>query len=215
MNYRSVLLLLSLFVAVVSSQSACDSAGDALLADPTCYNAFLNIRQALNNNTTVQEDLYEYCRPSCRNIVTAAATCSGNNDMLQFLGVNRIICSINENSVSCLDYIRSPETISLRDTLESSGACEDELSAGGNSTACSRACQEALQAIIIEYGCCIAEFYEYFSQYNVDALEGIRNLQCPVDFSRAGTCVQIGGANGLKAFGSVLLFAVMIVFAAF
>ena len=80
---------------------------------------------------------------------------------------------------------------------------------------CSPACQTAFQNFIVEGGCCVAELFELASQDADDELNNLL-LQCPIDLSRGGSCVEIGGgANGLKAIGSVLLFAVIIALAGF
>ena len=47
------LLLLTYFVAVVNCQSECDRAEDAVINNEPCFNAFLGISAAFDDNTTI------------------------------------------------------------------------------------------------------------------------------------------------------------------
>ena len=203
-------ILLSLLVAVVTSQD-CANIEATIAANPTCALAFANVLTAIANNGSISSaDLNVYCLSTCRNLVNQAALCSGDSDAETFPAFNRFICSTDRGE-SCYNFFVS-EFDALQDAFEASGVCPDDIPDG---QMCSSACQTAFQNFIAQNGCCIAELFELVTQ---DVNEEINDLlaQCPVDLSRGGTCVEIGGgATGLKALGSVLFFAVIIALARF
>ena len=208
MYCRSVLLqlLLTLFITIVTSQTACDNAQAALRSNQACFSAFVNIGNAIGNNATISlEDLNAYCIPECRGLANGLEACDDDPDDTPAEDINRFICT-TDDGMSCFDFIRSSTFTNLSSAVEGSGACEDDIIDG---QMCSPGCQTAFQNFIIEGGCCIAEVFEFASQFADDSLDELL-AQCPVDLSQGGTCTEIGGANGLKAFGSVLLFAVVI-----
>ena len=205
MYYSSVLLLLSLFVAVVTSQTAeCIAAQSALIANAACYSAFNDIGNAISADRNVSMlDLNVYCVPDCRNLVNRLITCDGDPDSATGVRFNEYLCNVDSNGVSCYDFIRSPRFETLGNSVDA--MCPD-IPAGQT---CSSTCQTAFQNFVVDGGCCIQELFEFASQ---DADDDLNDLlaRCPVDLSRGGTCTEIGGANGLKAFGSVLFIAVII-----
>lgn len=76
-----VLLPLTLFAAVVTSQSssqACINAQNALAADEACLNSILQLVYYTNglNVTLTREDLDTYCSSTCRELnLQASANC--------------------------------------------------------------------------------------------------------------------------------------------
>ena len=206
MYYSSVLLLLSLFVAAVTSQTAeCNAAQAALVANTDCYNVYTDIAFAINNDRTVSMlDLNVYCVPDCRNLVNRLITCDGDPESEAGVRFNEYLCNVDSDGVSCYDFIRSPRFDTLANSVDA--VCPN-IPAGQT---CSSTCQTAFQNFVVDGGCCIQELFEFASQ---DADDELNNLlaQCPVDLSRGGTCTEIGGgATGLKAVGSVLFLAVII-----
>ena len=208
-------LLLTIFVAVVTCQSECDEAGLALAANADCLGAFLIIAEAVGSNGTIligSSELNSYCQPSCRDLAGAVFTCDETEpDDASVDSINQLICS-TDNGISCFDRIRSPSFTDLTNTFEASGVCDDIP----DGQMCSSACQMALQELIVQGGCCLAATFDIAGQ--IDEGEELMQLmqQCPVDFSQAGTCVEIGGGGAInKAFLSVLLFGVISALALF
>ena len=267
MYCRSVVVLLSLFAAVVTSQDnqACTDAQNALLANQPCFNALSGVRNAIdvNSNITLGDggvDLNVYCAADCRNLVNQQAmACDVGDDSIgaaAFLGLTQFICTTDtDNNVNCLDFIDSPQFEALNNDFTESGVCPDEIPAG---QMCSSACQTALQNFVIDSGCCINMLLGALRLDPDAMINGLLLSQCPVDISQDhGTCIEIGagetgagetgageteagetgagetgagetgagetgagetgagetgtggGATGLKAFGGVLLFAVI------
>ena len=210
MYYRSVLFLLSLFVAAVTSQTsqACIDAATALAANQPCVSAFSDIGDAIDRNTSISvEDLNVYCVPGCRNLVNRVLTCSA--DSTTAISLNQFICSVDSDGMSCYDFLFSARYATLNNDIET--VCPDDIPDG---QMCSSACQTAFQNYVINGGCCVAEIFEFAAQFADEELDELI-AQCPIDLSRGGTCTEIGGATGLKAFASVLLFAVTFAVAVF
>ena len=217
MYCRSVLVLLSLLAATVTSQDtpACNDARNALRANWPCYNAFSGVVNAADQNTSVGAavDLNVYCAADCRNLVNRAlVNCDDDDDpdgAAGFGSLTRFICTTYANNVSCYDFINSPQREALIDAFETSGVCPD-VPAG---QMCSSACQTAFQNLLTDGGCCIIALLDIASQApGGDEFDEYELLaQCPVDLSGGDTCTEIGGgATGLKAFGSILLFAIIV-----
>ena len=216
MHCQSVFVLLSLFVAVVSSQNvqACIDAQNALNANQSCFNAFSGVVNGLTGNTTlgVSVDLNVYCAADCRDLVNRMATaCDDGDDPVGaagFMSLTRLVCTIDADNTSCFDFLNSPEFEALGNAVETSGVCPDEIPPGQT---CPSACQAAFQNFVIDGGCCVNLLFDIATGFDDEELESLL-AQCPIDLSLGGTCTEIGGgATGLKAFGSVLLFAVIFV----
>ena len=213
MYCRSVLLLLSFFVVVVTSQNtsqACTDAITAVAANQPCSIAFLNIRNALSRTTIRTADLNAYCVADCRNLVNRVFTCDNDPDGAAAVSLNQFICSIDSDGMSCYDFLFSARFATLNNGLYA--MCPDDIPDG---EMCSSACQTAFQNFVIDGGCCVAELLEFARQLASDELDELL-AQCPVDLTRGGTCTEIGGGTtGLKVFGNVLLFAVIFAAAVF
>lgn len=212
MYCRSVFVLLTLFAAVVISQDtqACIDATAALAANQPCFSAFTTLGTAVSQNTSISGvNLNMYCAQSCRGLVNRILTCDGDPDSAAFVSLNEFICSVGSDGVSCYDFFLSARFRALQNELDTT--CPDNIPDG---QMCDSACQTAFQNFVIDGGCCIAELFEFVNQFAGEELEQLQ-AQCPVDLSRGGTCTEIGGgATGLKAFVSVLLFAIIIAVAA-
>ena len=198
-------LLLTLFIATAVNCQSCESARRALTSNQTCVQAFSEIRDAIDAERSInQRQLNAYCQPGCRNLVNAVITCDNDPDAELGLRSNQFICT-TENGMSCYDLISSGRFDQMANAFEASGACNEILLDG---QMCSSTCRTAFQNFVNDGGCCVAEVFEFASQFaDEDLMETLR--QCPIDLSQAGTCVEIGGgASGLKAFVSVLLLAV-------
>ena len=216
MYCRSVLLLLSFFVAVVTSQNtsqACTDAVTAVVVNHPCSIAFLNIRNALSQSgTTIRmADLNAFCVADCRNLVNRVFTCDNDPGGAAAVSLNQFICSIDSDGMRCYDFLFSARFATLHNGLDA--MCPDDIPDG---QMCSSACQTAFQNFAIDGGCCVAELLEFGRQLADDKLNKLL-AQCPVDLTRGGTCTEIGGgATGLnKAFESILLFAVIFAAAMF
>ena len=210
MYCQSVFVLLSLFAVIVTSQDtpACRDAATALAANPPCLSAFSDIGTALSLNRSISGagvNLNVYCVQSCRSLVNRLLTCDNDPDSAAGVNLNQLICTTDSDGMSCYDFFISGGFANLLNGLES--ACPDDIPDG---QMCDSTCQTAFQNSIIDGGCCVAELFEFGSQFTDQSLEE-ELAQCPVDLSRGGTCTEIGGgATGLKAFATVLLFAVII-----
>ena len=200
-------LFLMLFAAAVTCQS-CDSAGRALRSNQNCVNAFRDIRDAVQANRTIsQMELNMYCQPSCRNLVEAVLTCDNDPDGEENVRFNQFLCTA-DNGMSCYDFLASGRFNQL---LAATGACQEIILDG---QVCSSTCQTAFQNVVIDGGCCVVEVLELGAQLSdSNLMELLEN--CPIDLSRCGTCVEIGGASGLKAFMSVFLLAVALALVSF
>ena len=212
MYCRSVfVLLMSLFAAVVTSQNtpACNDAATALSANQPCFNAATALVNALSLNTSVTSgvDLNVYCVQSCISLVNPVLSACRSDDPGVIAALNQFICTADSDGMSCYDFLFSARFAALQNDLERT--CSDD--APGEQT-CSSACQTTFQNSIIDGGCCVAELLEYSSQIRIaDMREESVLARCRVDLSRGGTCTEIGGgATGLKAFGTVLMFAIII-----
>ena len=204
MYFISFGLLLTLFVAAVNCQS-CDSASRALSSNRDCLIAYNDVIDAISTNRYIsQMELNMYCQPSCRNLVNAVLTCDNDPDGEDNVRFNQFLCT-TDNGTSCYDFAASGRFNQLLAVAEASGACEDDIPDGQT---CSSACQAEFQNLIIDGGCCFAEVLEFGAAQSDDTSLMEILEQCPADLSRGGTCVEIGGASGLKAFVSVLLLAV-------
>ena len=205
MYCRVVLLLLT---SIATSQTACDRANIALLSNEACYNAFRDVAVAVRDDdaTINLEDLNAYCTPECRGLLSAVTAVCGDDPGSTPIGaINSFICT-TDGDVSCYDFITSSPFSNFSDAVRASGDCEDDITAR---EMCSPGCQAAFQNYIIDGGCCVSESLEFAARLAGESLDELL-AYCPVDLSRGGTCTEIGGANGLKAFGSVVLFAVFI-----
>ena len=229
MHGQNILMLISLFVSAVTSQSSeCTDAVRTLEANQACNNAYNELLRFVG---FTRDSLNLYCQPSCYDLVGARIrACTGDADAVsRFYDTRSFTCAINAADVSCWNYtFFSPEYRSLFAAFMSSGTCPHTIPDGQT---CSQSCQLAFQNFVIDGGCCVGESVRLVRQYaaliNTYFPSGnISNIitHCPVDSSRAGTCTIIGGAtagdgsggaNGLKAFGSILLFTVTFAVAAF
>ena len=207
MYCRVVLLLLTSFITIVTSQTACDRANMAVSSNQACYNAFRDVVAAIRNDdaTISLEDLNAYCTPECRGLFSALTVCDDDPGSTPIGAINSFICT-TDGDVSCYDFITSSPFSNFSDAVRAPGDCEDDITAR---EMCSPGCQAAFQNYIIEGGCCVAESLEFAAQLAGESLDELLT-NCPVDLSRGGTCTEIGGANEFKAFGSVVLFAVFI-----
>ena len=205
MYCRSVFVLLSLFAAVVTSLNtpACNDATTALIANQPCFNAATALRTAFSLNTTSGVDLNVYCVQSCRSLINRVAACGGEP---RGMALNQFICTADSDGMNCYDFIFSARFAALQNDLRM--VCSD-VATGGQT--CSSACQTAFQNFVIDGECCVVELLEFGSQIADMSFEESMRAQCPVDLSRGGTCTEIGGgATGLKAFGTALMFAIII-----
>ena len=218
MYCRSVFVLLSLFVAAVTSQDtpACTDAENALEANQNCSRALIALEEAVSLNRSISAgvDLDAYCAADCRNLVNRQITaCDDEEDdgAAAFLSLTPVVCATDPDGMSCADYLylqRSRfEEVYNNFTSETSGVCPFGMPEQG----CSSACQTAIQNSVTNGGCCV----QYLLQFGSDQSSKELLARCDIDYSRGGTCVEIGseiggGTTGLKAFGSSLLFAVII-----
>ena len=214
MYCRSVLLLLSLFAAVVTSQNtqACTDAQNALAANQPCFNASSAVLNFLGVNTSIGDevDLNVYCAADCRNLANRAIIACADGDNVDavsaFASLTRLICATDADNVNCFDFLGSPQFQALTDAADMFRACPDEIPPG---QMCPSACQTAVQNFVIDGGCCTVLLFDIGSEIAGDELNILG--QCPIDLSRGGTCTEIGGgATGLKAIGNILLFAIII-----
>ena len=151
MYYSSVLLLLSLFVAVVTSQTAeCIAAQNALANNTVCLSVYSDVANAITADRNVSMlDLNVYCVPDCRNLVNRLITCDGDPDSAAGVSFNEYLCNIDSNGVSCYDFIRSSRFEALANSVDA--VCPD-IPAGQT---CSSTCQTAFQNFVIDGGCCM------------------------------------------------------------
>ena len=88
----NLLLPLTLFAALVSSQQACDDAQDALAANEECTAASLQVNLYLNgfNVVVTREELNMYCSETCRNLYLQIITdCIDDADQVSIRLDNR------------------------------------------------------------------------------------------------------------------------------
>ena len=81
-------LLLTCFATVVTSQTsqACIDANVALAANQVCLTALAQIGQSLDNNATISnEQLNNFCSPSCRTLVDLYLTDCANEVSKNFI----------------------------------------------------------------------------------------------------------------------------------
>ena len=216
MYCRIVFVLLSLFVAVAISQQntqACIDAQSAVRANQPCFNAVFGLMDALNQNTSISAgvDLNVYCSAGCRNLVNRVSIACNDGDpdgtSVSSVSFTQLVCVTDADRMSCADLIFSPRFAMIRGEFDSeaSGVCPFEMPTG---QVCPSACQTAIQNFAINGGCCVPHIFAFVGDESSNEVIA----QCDVDYSRGGTCTELigGGATGLKAFGSLLLFAIII-----
>ena len=215
MYCRIVFVLLSLFVAVAISQpntQACIDAQSAVRANQPCFNAFSGLMNAVNQSTSISSgaDLNVYCAAGCRNLVDRVNIACDDDGRYLFgnsMRFNQFVCVIFANGrQSCASLISLPQFQMIFHS-EAYRDCRFKMPTG---QVCPSACQTAIQNFATIGGCCVPHYFEY-SLLTSDVNFNTVIAQCDVDYSRRGTCIEIGGgATGLKAFGSFLLFALII-----
>ena len=79
-EYVCVLLLLTLFAAVVTSQlsQGCIDARTALLGDQVCLAAFNDVERVLIRGADINETLNNFCSSNCRALNSRLATACAN-----------------------------------------------------------------------------------------------------------------------------------------
>jgi len=88
-----VLLLLTLFTAVVFSQTpsqACLNTQEALFANRPCLNAIIQVGESISNNATLpMGDLNTFCSSTCRNLNNQVTIDCDDEVSKQFYVYNR------------------------------------------------------------------------------------------------------------------------------
>ena len=210
MYYQYVLLLLTIFAAVATSQTtqACRDAGNALGANERCVNASFAVRDLVADDIAITtQELNTYCSPDCRVLTNRVLfECSDPDSSIRDVNINEFLCAHNGNE-SCFEVIRSPRYTAATAVVRSSNACRHEDGA----QMCSPECVMQLQTLVNVGGCCVVELLEFASQLVDDDLMDIISI-CASSFPQVTPCEIIGsGANVLKAYGiHHLLFPVII-----
>ena len=167
MYCRCFFLLLTLFAAIVASQSGddaqCFEAALALAANRPCANAGEVIAESVDTNSSANtnisiEVLNAYCTPNCRALNNRVLTaCSGLT-----VDITQLYCTVH-GGVSCYDVVTA-FTDGMQDgVLEAQVACAIEGPTDAGQT-CSPGCTMAIQNFINAGGCCFVETLETVDQ---------------------------------------------------
>ena len=207
MYYLTFGLLLTIFAVAVTCQS-CESARRALASNQDCLDALRDVGGAVQANRTISLlELNLFCQPSCRNLVNAVLTCDNDPNGEERVKQNQFLCT-TDHGTSCYDFLVSARFNQL---VAAAGACVEDIRRLDGQM-CSSTCQTVFQNFVVDGGCCTVEVLK--TQLSNSSLMELLE-ECPIDLSRGGTCVEIGGAHGFKAFVSVLLLAVALALVSF
>ena len=220
MYRRCFFLLLTLFAAIVASQSdddaECSDAALALSANRPCANAVVVLAEYLETNTTINIEVLNataYCTPSCRALNNrVVAACSG----LTVVDYTQLYCTVYEG-VSCYDVVTTftDDRSGMQDEiLQAQVECAIETPTGTDAgQTCSPGCTMALQNFINAGGCCFLETLEFVDQLPAGPNEtstdtvGLILSACPGVNRLENTCEVITGSAGDQGGGSAALVA--------
>ena len=221
---RCFFLLLTLFAAIVASQSGdnaqCFEAALALAANRPCANAVEVIAESVDTNSSANtnniisiEVLNAYCTPNCRALNNRVLTaCSGLT-----VDTTQLYCTVY-GGVSCYDVVTAFTDGMEDEVLEAEIACSAEGPTDAGQT-CSPGCIMAVQNFINAGGCCFVETLEIADQITpnetsaADIVEEILSA-CPGVNRLENTCQVIigsGGQGGPIASRNILLIGAIIV----
>ena len=220
------LLLLTLFAAIVASQSGdddeCFNAALALAANRTCADAVEVIGESVNSsaNTNINiEALNAYCTPSCRALNNRLLTaCSGLT-----IDTTQLYCTV-DGGVSCYDVV-TRFTDMQNAALQAAISTACAVSPTDPAETCSPGCTMAVQNFINAGGCCFVETLDFAGQFvpNSDIVGTILSVCSGVNRPE-NTCEVITGSTGqggapgsagLMASGNILVMAAVIVASVF
>ena len=235
-----VLLSFFAAVVTSQNTPACNDATTALTGNQPCFNAFTAFANAISLNASITSgvDLNVYCAQSCIRLVNRALSACRSGDPDRNIAVNQFICTADSDGMSCYDFIFSARFAALQNDLERT--CSDDAPVGQMcSSSCQTTFQNSIidggccYVELLELGSQIADMSLEESVLARCPVDLSRGGTCTEIGSEAtgeigseatgeigsgdngeigdGATVEIGGgATGLKAFGTVLMFAIII-----